>query len=125
MHLSYKTRKYKQKTYKSFFLAESYREGKKVKKRTICSLGPLTETQQEQITLICRTISQPSHALTTLEDISVSDSQPYLSLAVANALWKHWRLSQAFGPNITESHLSTPLTAAKLNASYSSSEQRK
>jgi transposase len=114
MHLSYKTRKYKQKTYKSFFLAESYREGKKVKKRTICSLGPLTETQQEQIKLICRTMSQPSHALTTLEDIVVLDSQPYLSLAVANALWKHWRLSQAFGPNITESPLSTPMVARVL-----------
>ena len=46
MHLSYKTRKYKQKVYKSYFLAESYREGHTVKKRNLCPLGPLTETQR-------------------------------------------------------------------------------
>ena len=114
MHLSYKTRKYKQKVYKSFFLAESYREGKTVKKHTICSLGSLTETQQEQIKLICQTLSTPSHLLTTLDDIVVQDSQPYLALAVADALWKHWRLSLAFGPNISESPLSTPLVARVL-----------
>lgn len=114
MHLSYKTRKYKQKVYKSFFLAESYREGNHVKKRTICSLGPLTETQQEQIKLICRSLSHPSDILTTLDDIVVQESQPYLALAVADALWKHWRLSQAFGPNITDSLLSTPLVARVL-----------
>jgi transposase len=114
MHLSYKTRKYKQKIYTSFFLAESYREGNKVKKRNICSLGALTETQQEQIKLICQTISSPAHLLTTLEDIVVMDSQPYLALAVADALWKHWHLSQAFGPNITDSPLSTPLIARVL-----------
>ena len=114
MHLRYKTRKYKQKIYTSFFLAESYREGTKVKKRNICSLGPLTETQQEQIKLICRTISHPSHLLTTVEDIVVLDSHPYRRLAVADALWKHWHLSQAFGPNITESSLSTPLVARVL-----------
>lgn len=114
MHLSYKTRKYKQKVYKSFFLAESYREGKKVKKRTICPLGALTETQQEQIKQICRTMSDPSHALTTLDDIVVRDSRPYLAIAVANALWNDWRLSQAFGPHITESPLPTPMVAKVL-----------
>ena len=111
MHLSYKTRKYKNKVYTSFFLAESYREGNKVKKRNLCPLGPLTDIQQAQIKLICKTVSEPSHLLTTLEDIVVLDSQPYLSLAVANALWEDWRLSQAFGPHITESPLSTPLVA--------------
>lgn len=111
MHLSYKTRKYKHKVYKSFFLAESYREGNTVKKRTLCPLGPLTESQQAQIKLICKTISDPSYLPTTLEDIVVLNSQPYLPLAVANALWEDWRFSQAFGPHITESSLSTPLVA--------------
>lgn len=114
MHLSYKTRKYKHNVYKSFFLAESYREGNTVKKRNLCPLGTLTEIQQEQIKLICKTVSDPSYLLTTLEDIVVLDSQPYLPLAVANALWEDWRLSQAFGPQITESPLSTPLVARVL-----------
>ena len=86
MHLSYKTRKYKNKVYKSFFLAESYREGNKVKKRNLCPLGPLTEVQQAQIKLICKTVSDPSYLPTTLEDIVVLDSQSYLPIAVANAL---------------------------------------
>ncbi|MBD3307593.1 IS1634 family transposase [candidate division KSB3 bacterium] len=114
MHLSYKTRKYKNKVYKSFFLAESYREGNKVKKRNLCPLGSLTEIQQRQIQLICKTVSNPSYLPTTLEDIVVLDSQSYLPLAVANALWEEWRLSQAFGPHITESPLSTPLIARVL-----------
>lgn len=114
MHLSYKTRKYKHKIYKSFFLAESYREGNKVRKRTLCPLGPLTESQQAQIKLICKTISDPSYLPTTLEDIVVLDAQSYLPLAVANALWEDWRLSQAFGPHITEGPLSTPLVARVL-----------
>ncbi len=114
MHLSYKTRKYKQNVYISFFLAESYREGKTVKKRIICPLGSLTESQQEQIKLICRTLSESSQILTTLDDIVVQDARPYLALAVANALWHDWRLSQAFGPHITDSPLSTPLVARVL-----------
>jgi transposase len=114
MHLGYKTRKYKHKVYKSFFLAESYREGNTVKKRILCPLGSLTETQQAQIKLICKTISDPSYLPTTLEDIVVVDSQPYLPLAVANALWEEWRFSQAFGPQITDSLLSTPLVARVL-----------
>lgn len=114
MHLSYKTRKYTNKVYTSFFLAESYREGNKVKKRLLCPLGPLTESQQAQIKLICKTLSDPSSLPTTLEDIVVLNSQPYLPLAVANALWEEWRLSQAFGPHISESSLSTPLVARVL-----------
>jgi hypothetical protein len=40
MHLSYKTAKYKDTIYKSYFLAESYREGGKVKSG---SSGPLAD----------------------------------------------------------------------------------
>ena len=49
MHLSYKTAKYKDTIYTSYFIAESYREGGKVKKRVLWSIGKLTDSQKEQI----------------------------------------------------------------------------
>ena len=42
MHLSYSFSRYKGKKYKSYAIAESYREGKKVKKRTIWPIGKPT-----------------------------------------------------------------------------------
>jgi len=111
MHLSYKTSRYKDKVYKSYAIAESYREGGKVKKRTIWNIGKLTDKQRDQINLICKTISAPGQVITTLENIVVPESKPYLDIAVVNALWEKWKLSKAFGNHITNSELSTPLIA--------------
>ena len=52
MHLNYSTSEYKGQTYKSYSIAESYREGKKVRKRVIWRIGKLTEQQAQQIKLI-------------------------------------------------------------------------
>ena len=49
MHLSYSISKYKGKTYKSYAIAESYRTGEKVKKRTIWPIGKLSEMQAKQV----------------------------------------------------------------------------
>ncbi len=54
MHLSYSFSRYKEKKYKSYAIAESYRVGKKVKKRTIWPIGKLTDQQAEQIKLILK-----------------------------------------------------------------------
>jgi len=54
MHLSYSFSRYKRKKYKSYAIAESYREGKKVKKRTIWPIGKLTDQQADQIRLILK-----------------------------------------------------------------------
>ncbi len=70
MHLSYKTAKYKDTIYKSYLIAESYREGGKVKKRVLWSIGKLTDSQKEQINMICKTMSDPQQVLTTLDNIS-------------------------------------------------------
>ncbi len=51
MHLSYKTARYKDTIYKSYFLAESYREGGRVRKRNLWSLGRLTDAQVAQINM--------------------------------------------------------------------------
>lgn len=111
MHLGYKTSRYKDKVYKFYFIAESYREGKKVKKRMIWPIGKLTDAQRDQINFICKSISRPSQIMTTLENIVVQKSKPYLDLAIANVLWDEWRLSQAFGNHVTHSDLPTPLIA--------------
>jgi len=111
MHLSYKTAKYKDAVYKSYFIAESYREGGKVKKRIIWSIGKLTDSQKEQLNMICKTMSDPQQVITTLDNISAVESRPFLDLAVANALWDEWKFSKAFRDPVTQSDLSTELIA--------------
>ena len=111
MHLSYKTSKYKDKIYKSYSIAESYREGNKVKKRTLIKLGKLTALQAEQIRKICKITSNPDLVMTTLEDVVVDKCKSYGSLAIANALWKEWKLSKAFKDKQTDSELSTAVVA--------------
>lgn len=111
MHLSYKTSKYKTKVYKSYSIAESFREGNIVKKRTIWPIGKLTDLQALQIRKICKVISDPDQVLTAIEDIVVQKSKPYGDLAIANALWDKWKLSKAFRYNPTDSQLSTAIVA--------------
>ena len=111
MHLSYKSSKYKDKVYKSYFIAESYREGKSVKKNVLWKLGKLTDLQALQIRCICKILTDPEVAITTIQDIVVQECKHYGPAAVANALWDKWQLSKAFKYKNTESDLSTDLIA--------------
>jgi hypothetical protein len=111
MHLSYSFSKYKGKKYKSYTIAESYREGKKVKKRTIWPVGKLTDAQAQQMKLILKVAQGKGKTITQLEDIVVKESKAYLDIAVVNALWNYWQLDQAFDFDISASTLSTPLVA--------------
>ena len=111
MHLSYSFSKYKDKVYKSYAIAESYREGKTVKKRTLWQIGKLSDSQAEQIRLICKVAQRQGQIVTLLNDIVVKDSRAYLDIAVANQLWNYWNLDHAFSFEISTSDLSTPLIA--------------
>jgi len=111
MHLSYSFSKYKDKKYKSYAIAESYREGKKVKKRTVWSIGKLTDRQADQIRLILKVAQSEDEVVTRLKDIVVKDSKAYLDIALVNELWNYWQLDQAFDFEISDSPLSTPLMA--------------
>ena len=111
MHLNYSTSKHKRKIYKSYSIAESYREGKKVKKRTIWSIGKLTDRQADQIRLILKVVQSEDEVVTRLKDIVVKDSKAYLDIALVNELWNHWQLDQAFDFEISDSRFSTPLMA--------------
>jgi len=111
MHLSYSFSTYKGKKYKSYAIAESYREGKKVKKRNIWPIGKLTDQQAAQIKLILKITKGQDQVLTQLKHIVVKDSKAYLDIAVVNELWNYWQLDQAFDFEISDSPLSTPLLA--------------
>ena len=111
MHLSYSFSTYKGKKYKSYAIAESYRVGKKVKKRNIWPIGKLTDQQAAQIKLILKVAKGQDQVLTQLKHIVVKDSKAYLDIAVVNALWNYWQLDQAFDFEKTNSALSTPLVA--------------
>lgn len=111
MHLSYKTSKYKNKIYKSYSIAESYREGGIVKKQELWKLGKLSERQAQQIKLICKVAQDQDLLLTTIKDIVVHECNHYGSLVIANSIWEYWQLSKAFEQCNTDSELPTDLVA--------------
>ena len=111
MHLSYSFSKYKDKVYKSYAIAESYRDGKKVKKRTLWQIGKLSDIQARQMRLICKVAQNEDQIVTLLNDIVVKDSKAYLDIAIVNELWNYWNLDQAFSFGVSNSNLSTALIA--------------
>ena len=111
MHLSYSTSKYKDRAYKSYSIAESYRDGKTSRKRTIWSIGKLTDQQADQIRLVLKVVQHEDEIVTRLKDIVVQDTKAYLDIAVVNDLWDQWQLDQAFDYAVTDSPLSTHTVA--------------
>jgi len=115
MHLSYSVSKYKGKSYKSYAIAESYREGQKVKKKIIWKIGKLSDVQAGQIRLICKVAQDKEQLLTRIGNIVVKETRAYLDIAVVNELWNRLKLDDAFTSEITESILPTQ-TIAKILA---------
>ncbi|MCF8084439.1 MAG: transposase, partial [Deltaproteobacteria bacterium] len=95
MHLGYSTSTYKRQKYKSYVIAESYRDGKTVRKRIIWRLGKLTDEQAEQIRLILEVVQSEDQVVTRIKDIVVQETRSYLDIAVVNALWDQWQLDGA------------------------------
>ena len=113
MHLSYSVSKYKDKSYKSYAIAESYRDGKTVKKRVLWKIGKLSDEQARQIRLICKVAKNEEQLITRLTDIVVKETKSYLDIAVVNELWNRLKLDDAFSHEITDSPLPTH-TLAKI-----------
>ena len=111
MHLSYSTSKYKGRVYKSYSIAESYRDGKTSRKRTIWPIGKLTDRLADQIRLILKVVHSEDEVVTRLKDVVVKDTKAYLDIAVVNDLWDQWQLDQAFDYEVTNSALSTHTVA--------------
>lgn len=113
MHLNYGYKKHNGNCYKSYSLAESYREGKKVRKRILWRIGKLSDVQAEQIKLICKVVKNKKHSLCELKDVAVKENKAYLDIAVVNDLWNQWELDKAYDFNVTNSSLPTN-TVAKI-----------
>lgn len=113
MHLDRTGSSYKGKTYISYRIARSVRQGDTVRKEVLFPLGRLTEQQVHQIKLILQSLKKPDDALVALNDVIPTRSVSYLDVAVANHLWDYWELDRAF-PNVTESELPTHLIARVL-----------
>jgi len=111
MHLSYSTSKYKGRVYKSYSVAESYRDGKTPRKRTIWPIGKLTEQQASQIRLILKVVKDPDDVVTRLKDVVVQETKSYLDIAVVSNVWDRWKLDQAFDFDVTNSELPTHAVA--------------
>ena len=107
MHLSYSTSRHKDQTYKSYSIAESFRAGKKVRKRIIWPIGKLSDQQAEQIRLVLKVVQSKDQVVTRLKDIVVQDTRSYLDIAVVNTLWDQWQLDEAFDYEVTDSPLPT------------------
>ena len=113
MHLTYGYKKYKDNRYKSYSIAESYRKGKKVRKRIIWSIGKLSDEQAEQMKLICKIAKGKEHFLCELKYVVIKESKAYLDIAVVNDLWSQWELDKAYDYEVTKGQLSTA-TIAKI-----------
>ena len=111
MHLSYSTSKHKDRVYKSYNIAESYRDGKTSRKRPIWPIGKLTDQQADQIRLILKVVQNEDEVVTRLKDIVVQDTKAYLDIAVVNDLWDQWQLDLAFDYDVTDSPLATHTVA--------------
>ena len=107
MHLSYSTSRHKERTYKSYSIAESFREGKKVRKRIIWPIGKLSDQQADQVRLVLKVVQSADQVVTRLNDIVVQDTKAYLDIAVVNTLWDQWQLDEAFNYEVTDSALPT------------------
>ena len=99
MHLTYGTCHYKGKEHTSYSIAESYRDGKTVRKRVLFPLGKLSEIQVAQIKLILKVVKGKEPVLSSIEDIAPLKSLSYLEVAVANQLWEDWQIDKAFDEN--------------------------
>jgi len=110
MHLDYTRSAYKGKVYTSYRIARSVRQGGKIRKEVLFSLGTLNLLQVKQIRLILHTVKRPDDVLVALEQILPTTAVSYLDVAVANFFWDDWGLDLAL-PESTESDLSTRLVA--------------
>jgi len=111
MHLSYSVSNYKGKSYKSYAIAESYRDGNTVRKRILWKIGKLSDEQARKIRLICQAAQDQEQLFTQLDHVVVKETRSYLDIAVVNELWKRLQLDDAFTREITLSTLPTQTVA--------------
>jgi transposase len=96
LHLHWGARSYKGKSYRSYSLARSYRKDGKDRKEIVLKLGKLTNDQATKWRNVLKAIKTPHAFFATLDDLVVTEHFLYLDVAVANGIWDHWKLDEAF-----------------------------
>lgn len=96
LHLHWRERRYKGKTYRSYSLARSYRDNGKSRKEVVLKLGKLSENEAQRWRQLLQAAKTPHAFLTTLDQLVVTHHYAYLDVAVANAVWDEWNLNDIF-----------------------------
>jgi hypothetical protein len=107
MFLLTQPRKKKDKVYKYYSVARSYREGKKVHIEILHRVGRLSDQEACQMRAILKLQSGKGPYVTSLEEVIFSDHWAYLDVATLNHKWEELGLSSCFGKAIKGSDVST------------------
>ena len=99
LHLSWSECKYKNKRYRTYYLAQAFREDGKNKKRNIHKLGKLTDEEALEIKQLLKVLKTPNTFTTSLDNIVVQSRYGYLDVATALEIWNYWKLNEAFCAN--------------------------
>ena len=99
LHLHWRERRYKGKTYRSYSLARSYRDNGKSRKEVVLKLGKLSENEVQRWRQFLQAAKAPQAFLTTLDQLVVTHRYTYLDVAAANAVWTDWNLDHVFQDN--------------------------
>ncbi|MCP4404926.1 MAG: hypothetical protein GY801_47445 [bacterium] len=91
LHLHWRESQYKGKKYRSYSLARSYRMKGKSREDIVLKLGKLNEDEVARWRKLLYAVKSPDAFFTTLDDVVVTQHYAYLDVAVANAVWDHWK----------------------------------
>lgn len=109
LHLHWRESHYKGKTYRSYSLAQAYREDGKNKKKIIAKLGKLSEHEANRWKEFLQAMKNPKAIFTTIDDLAVKNRYAYLDVMVINEIWNYWNLNETF-PNIETANIARILT---------------
>ena len=92
-------------SYRSYTIAYSYRDGKKVKNRVLRKIDKVSDEQVRQIRLVCKVAKNEEQLITNPADIVVKETKSYLDIAVVNELWNRLKRDDFFNHEIMDSEL--------------------
>lgn len=108
MYLLAQNKKYKDKVYKYYSVARSYRDGNGISRTEIVQrIGKLTETEARQLKYVLKVTQAKDKEFVTLDDVIFDDYKAYLDVSVLNWIWESCGLSSVFPSNSSRSNVST------------------
>jgi len=111
LHLGYTQNWYKGKLYRSYNFSRSLREGKKVRKKIVIPVGPLSDEQVAQMRLLLKVAKGKLPQVLPLKEVDPLKEVSYLDVAVVSSIWDQWNISSAFKVSTRQGKLSTSLVA--------------